>query len=105
MSGFVSVFNAATEVVRGALGGLGGDPIAMRRAAHEFDDQAERIRKNVESTSAEVQQIWWRGPDADKCRADWDQFHRRKSQRIAGELNRLALCLRQEAAKQEAASR
>ena len=86
-------------------GRLGGDPNAMRRAAHEFDEQAERIRSYGEAMSAEVQQIWWKGPDADRFRSDWEQIHRRSSQKISGELRRLAACLRQDAAKQEGASR
>ena len=90
---------------RAGLDRLGGDPGAMRRAAHEFDEQAERIRSYGEAMSAEVHQMWWRGPDADRFRADWDQIHRRASQRIASELRRLAACLRQEAAKQEGVSR
>ena len=90
---------------RGAVGRLGGDPGAMRRAAQEFDDQAERIRSYGESMSVEVHQIWWRGPDADKFRSDWDQTHRRTSHRIAGELRQLAALLRQEATRQEGASR
>lgn len=87
------------------FGRFGGDPNAMRRAAHEFDEQAERIRGSGESMSAEVQQMWWRGPDADRFRVDWDQIHRRASQRIANDLGRLAACLRQEAARQEGVSR
>ena len=105
MSSFESALGAVGDVVSGVAGRLGGDPGAMRRAAHEFDQQAERVRSYGESMSAEIHQMWWRGPDADKFRADWDQVHRRASQRIAGELCRLAACLRQEAAKQEGASR
>ena len=96
---------AVSAAARAATGRLGGDPSAMRRAAHEFDQQAERIRSFGESVSAEIHQVWWHGPDADKFRADWDQTHRRASQRIVGELCRLAACLRQEAANQEGASR
>ena len=84
---------------------LGGDPHAMRRAAHEFDEQAERIRSYGEAMSAEVHQMWWKGPDADRFRSDWEQVHLRASQKISGELRQLAACLRQEAAKQAGASR
>ena len=84
---------------------LSGDPGAMRRAAHEFDEHAERIRGYGEATSAEVHQMWWKGPDADRFRSEWEQIHRRASQKISEELRRLAACLRQEAAKQEGASR
>lgn len=86
-------------------GRLGGDPSAMRRAALEFDEQAERLRGCGEAISAEVHQIWWKGPDADKFRSDWEQIHRQANRRICGELRRLATRLRQEATKQEEASR
>ena len=105
MSSSKPAFGAGGDTERAVTGRLGGDPSAMRRAAHEFDQQAERIRSYGESMSLEVHQMWWRGPDADKFRADWDQIHRRASQRIAGELRRMAACLRQEATKQERASR
>ena len=86
-------------------GRFGGDPGAMRRAAHELDSQAERIGSFGESMSAEVHRVWWKGPDADRFRADWEQIHRRSSRRIAGDLRRLAGRLRQEAERQEGASR
>ena len=92
-------------VPSGGSSRLGGEPGAMRRAAHEFDEQAERVRSYGEAMTAEVTQMWWQGPDADRFRADWEQIHRRASQKISGALGRLAACLRQEAAKQEAASR
>lgn len=105
MSLFDSASDAVTGAVRGALDRLGGDPSAMRRAAHEFDEQAERIRSYGEAMSAEVHQMWWKGSDADRFRSDWEQIHRRASQKISGELRQLAAGLRQEAAKQEGASR
>ena len=84
---------------------MGGDPGAMRRAAYELDAQAERIGGYGESMSAELHRVWWQGPDADRFRADWERIHRRASRRIVSELRRLAGCLRQEADRQEGASR
>ncbi|GEM_PF-2817853 len=88
-----------------SLSRFGGEPAAMRRAAQAFDEQAERIRNYGEAMTAEINDMWWQGPDANRFRADWERIHRRASQKISGELGRLAACLRQEAAKQEAASR
>ena len=85
--------------------GLGGNPEAMRRAAKEFDDQAMQIRNYEVTMSAQVRHTWWKGPDGDRFRSVWEENHRRANQRIIDELRRLAACLRQEAAKQERASR
>ena len=85
--------------------GLGGDTDAMRRAAYEFDHQAMRIRNYEVTMSAQVGHTWWKGPDGDRFRSVWEENHRRANQRIIEELRRLAECLRQEAAKQERASR
>ena len=85
--------------------GLGGDPVAMRRAAHEFDDQAIRIREFEVAMSGKVRQMWWKGPDAERFQTVWDENQCLGNQRIIRELQHLAECLRQEAAKQERASR
>ena len=83
---------------------FGGDPYTIRRAAHELDEQAERIQGSAELMWAELNQVWWRGHDADRFRADWDQIHRRASHQIANELHRLANDLRREATRQQRAS-
>ena len=76
----------------------------MRRGAQELEQQAERLRSCGESVSAEVHQMWWLGPDADKFRTIWEQSHRRIGEQVASELHRLAARLRQEAARQEGVS-
>ena len=86
-------------------GRLGGDPNAMRRAATEFDEQADRIHRYGEVMHRDVYRMWWKGPDSDRFLSAWEENHRRGNQRIIEELRRLAACLRQEAAKQESASR
>ena len=82
---------------------LGADTGAMRRAAYELDAQADRIRRNGEAMTAEVNQIWWRGPDAERFRGEWNG-HRDACRKIVGELCSCAAQLRQEAARQEAIS-
>ena len=86
-------------------GWFGSDVDAMRRAAHELEEQAERIHRCGESMWAELNQVWWQGPDADRFRANWDQIHRRASRQIAIELRDLSARLRQEAMKQDRASK
>ena len=77
----------------------------MRRAAHEFEIQAESICNHADAMTAEVSQAWWRGPDAERFKSRWTDVHQNAVRKIAGDLRRLAVGLRQEAARQEQASR
>lgn len=84
---------------------LGGDPAAMRRAAYEFDQQAERLRSCGESVAVDIHQAWWRGPDADQFRTDWEDIHRNAGTRISAQLREFAAALREAAEQQERVSR
>ena len=92
------------ELFSRVTGLFGSDPDAMRRAAHELYEQAERIHRCADSIRAELDQVWWKGPDADRFRAQWDQVHRRESHQIAYQLRDMAIRLRHAALEQERAS-
>lgn len=83
---------------------VGADPEALRDAGRRFSDGSRALWRHRAALDAAFTSTPWRGPDADRCRADWYGAGRATLGDAMVFLDRLAVELRLHADAQQAAS-
>ncbi len=84
---------------------LGNDPGQMRGLAYELDREADALGSALQALTAELNNAWWQGADADAFRKRWNDLHCRNVNRVSASLAATAESLRREAYTQEQVSR
>lgn len=83
---------------------VGADPAALRDAGRRFTDGSEALSRHRAALDAAFTATPWRGPDAERSRADWHRGGRPTLDRAVVFLERLAGELHRHADEQQAAA-
>lgn len=83
---------------------LGADVEQLDQLARTFNEEAGKIQQAVSRISGQVNGVWWKGPDADRFRNEWEGTYRNQLQRIADELRQQATKVRNQAQQQRQTS-
>ncbi|MCQ3813701.1 MAG: hypothetical protein KTU85_04685 [Acidimicrobiia bacterium] len=51
---------------------LGADVEQLDQLGRKFDEEAQKIDATISTITAQVQQAWWKGTDAERFRNDWE---------------------------------
>lgn len=65
---------------------VGGNLQEMARLADAFRTNASEVKDLVVELTNVVHGAWWKGPDAEKFRSDWDATHRMALTKLAESL-------------------
>lgn len=82
----------------------GADVEAMRRLAIDIKSSGETIEQLANDVQAAYQRDHWRGDDAERCRAEWDQSLRQQLLSVSSQLVTASQTVDKNAEAQESAS-
>ena len=51
---------------------LGADVEQLDQLSRKFDQEAQQIAQATQQISSQVNSVWWKGPDADRFRNEWE---------------------------------
>ncbi len=69
---------------------LGLDPEQMGTLQKAMQRDAGAIRTLAKQLDGQLRSAWWRGPDADRFRSEWDGTHRSQLEKVAAALDAAA---------------
>jgi len=69
---------------------LGLDPEQMGTLQKAMQRDAGAIRTLSKQLDGQLRSAWWRGPDADRFRSEWDGTHRIHLEKVAAALDAAA---------------
>ena len=83
---------------------LGADVEELDRLARTFQEEAAKIEQATARISSQVNSVWWKGPDADRFRSEWEGSYRAQLRQIAERLKQTGQQVRQQASQQRQTS-
>ena len=84
---------------------LGADVEQLDSLSKKFDAEAQMIAQATQQISAQVNSTWWKGPDADKFRSEWNGQHVAALAKVSQALQEAGKQASRNATEQESASR
>lgn len=83
----------------------GADVEQLDQLGRRLDEEAQKLKHAISTVTTQVAQTWWKGPDADRFRQDWDSTHRAALARLGESLQLAAQQVRRQAAAHREISR
>ena len=83
---------------------LGADVEQLDSLSKKFDAEAQMIAQATQQISAQVNSTWWKGPDADKFRNEWEGQFASQLKKIAEALRQVGTVVRKQAQQQRQTS-
>ena len=83
---------------------LGSDPEQLRRIALELEVEADSLDKAILAITAQVENTWWQGGDADAFRQEWQALHVERLRELRNRLRVSAVECRRHSGDQARAS-
>jgi WXG100 family type VII secretion target len=84
---------------------LGADVEQLDQLSKKFEQEAQQISQATQQISNQVQSVWWKGPDADKFRNEWEGQFASQLKKIADALRQVGQVVRRQAEQQRATSK
>ena len=83
---------------------LGADVEQLDQLSKKFDQEADRISQATSQISSQVNSTWWKGPDADKFKNEWEGQFASQLKKIAEALHQVGTVVRKQAQQQRQTS-
>jgi len=83
---------------------LGADVEQLDQLARKFEQEAQQIAQATQQISSQVNSTWWKGPDADKFRNEWESQFASQLKKIAEALRQVGTVVRKQAQQQRQTS-
>src|SRR5262245_57881663 len=83
---------------------LGADVEQLDSLARKFDQEAQTIAQATSQISSQVNSTWWKGPDADKFKNEWEGQFASQLRKIAEALRQVGTVVRKQAQQQRQTS-
>ena len=83
---------------------LGADVEQLDALSKKFDQEAQAISQATSQITSQVHSAWWKGPDADKFRSEWDGQFASQLRKIAEALRQVGTVVRKQAQQQRQTS-
>lgn len=83
---------------------LGADPEELERLSKKFEQEAQQIQQAQQQITNQVNSVWWKGPDADKFRNEWEGQFASQLKKIAEALRQTGTIVRKQAQQQRQTS-
>lgn len=82
----------------------GADVEALDNLSRKFEEESGKIQQATSTISSQLQSVWWKGPDAERFKSDWESTHKTALTRIGESLTQAANHCRKQAAEQRQVS-
>lgn len=83
---------------------MGADPEQLDQLKAKFNTEAGKLDDVIRTIGSKVQEVWWKGPDADRFRSQWDSNYARQLRQIASDLKEAGERVGRQANQQRQAS-
>ena len=83
---------------------MGADPEQLDQLKAKFVSEAGKLDDVIRTIGSKVQEVWWKGPDADRFRGQWDSNYARQLRQIASDLKDAGQKVGRQATQQRQAS-
>jgi uncharacterized protein YukE len=83
---------------------LGNDPEQLDQLSKKFEQEAQQIQQATQQISSQVNSVWWKGPDADRFRNEWEGQFAAQLKKIAEALRQTGTIVRKQAQQQRQTS-
>jgi len=83
---------------------LGNDPEQLDQLSKKFEQEAQQIQQATQQISSQVNAVWWKGPDADRFRNEWEGQFAAQLKKIAEALRQTGTIVRKQAQQQRQTS-
>jgi uncharacterized protein YukE len=83
---------------------LGNDPEQLDHLSKKFEQEAQQIAQATQQISSQVNSVWWKGPDADRFRNEWEGQFSAQLKKIAEALRQTGTIVRKQAQQQRQTS-
>jgi uncharacterized protein YukE len=83
---------------------LGADVEQLDTLAKKFDQEAQAIAQATSQITSQVNSTWWKGPDADKFKNEWEGQFASQLKKIAEALRQVGTVVRKQAQQQRQTS-
>ena len=83
---------------------LGADVEQLDSLSKKFDAEAQMIAQATQQISSQVNSTWWKGPDADRFRQEWEGQFASQLKKISEALKQVGTVVRKQAQQQRQTS-
>ena len=83
---------------------LGADVEQLDQLSKKFDQEGDRIAQATSQISSQVNSTWWKGPDAEKFKNEWEGQFASQLKKIAEALRQVGTVVRKQAQQQRQTS-
>jgi uncharacterized protein YukE len=83
---------------------LGADVEELDRLARKFDEEAQAISQATQQISSQVQSTWWKGPDSERFKSEWNGTYAAQLRKISEALRQVGTVVRKQATQQRQTS-
>ena len=83
---------------------LGNDPEQLDQLSKKFEQEAQQIQQATQQISNQVNSVWWKGPDADRFRNEWEGQFAAQLKKISEALRQTGTIVRKQAQQQRQTS-
>jgi len=83
---------------------LGADVEQLDSLSRKFDQEATAIAEATSQISSQVNSTWWKGPDAEKFKSEWESHFASQLKKIAEALRQVGTVVRKQAQQQRQTS-
>lgn len=83
---------------------LGADVEQLDQLSRKFDEAAQQISTATQQITSQVNSVWWKGPDAERFKSEWQGQHAAQLKRISEALRQIGQVARKQAQQQRQTS-
>ncbi len=83
---------------------LGADVEQLDQLSKKFDQEAQALSQATSQITAQVNSTWWKGPDAEKFRNEWESQFASQLKKISEALRQVGTVVRKQAQQQRQTS-
>ena len=83
---------------------LGNDPEQLDQLSKKFEQEAQQIQQATQQISSQVQSTWWKGPDAERFKSEWNGTYAAQLRKISEALKQVGTTVRKQAQQQRQTS-
>lgn len=83
---------------------LGADPEQLDQLSKKFDTEAQQIATATQQITSQLNSVWWKGPDAEKFKNEWEGQFASQLKKISEALKQVGTVVRKQAQQQRQTS-
>jgi uncharacterized protein YukE len=83
---------------------LGADVEQLDQLSKTFEQEAQQIAQATAKITSQVNSVWWKGPDAERFKSEWEGQYAAQLKRISEALKQVGQVVRKQASQQRQTS-